>query len=290
MPHVPIPPAPLPDSLVEAVREHAAGRRQAAEPRDAATVLLLRDGPGGVETYYLLRQRSMAFAAGMAVYPGGGVDARDASADLPWAGPPVSWWAERLGCTQDEARAVVAAAVRETFEESGVLLASEPGSQAVVPTLGDVWEADRAACETRACSLSELLTRRGLVLRSDLLAPWDAWLTPEIEPRRYRTWFLVAALPEGCATRDVSGESSSVEWAPAGAQAARAETGEVAMMPPTYLTSLEVGVFDSVAAVLADGAGRRLEMFCPQPVETDGEWRFRYPDRLRRLLVARGRA
>ncbi|WP_206055627.1 NUDIX hydrolase [Nocardioides sp. GY 10127] len=294
MPHVPLPPTPLPPELVEAAREVAAGRRTPAAPRDAATVLLLRDGPGGVETYYLLRQRSMAFAAGMAVYPGGGVDPRDADGDVPWAGPSPARWADRLGCTESEARAVVCAAVRETFEESGVLLAAPDGSADVVRTddEGDLagWEADRAALESRDLALGDLLRRRGLVLRSDLLHPWDAWTTPELEPRRYRTWFLAAALPAGQATRDVSGESTSVEWAPALGQAERAEAGEVAMMPPTYLTSLEAGSFATVADALADASGRDLTLFTPVPHETDDGWFFRYPDRLERLLAARGRA
>ena len=75
-------------------------------------------------------------------------------------------------------------------------------------------EADRVALETRELSLTEFLARRGLVLRTDLLGAWSGWLTPIFEPKRYRTWFFVAELPEGQRTRDVSSESDHVVWLP----------------------------------------------------------------------------
>ena len=67
----------------------------------------------------------------------------------------------------------------------------------VADTTGDDWEADRVALESRELSLTDFLNRRGLVLRTDLLGVWDAWLTPIFEPKRYRTWFFVASLPDG---------------------------------------------------------------------------------------------
>ena len=80
---------------------------------------------------------------------------------------------------------------------------------------GEDWEADRAALEARELAFTDFLERRGLVLRTDLLGVWAAWLTPVFEPRRYRTWFFVADLPEGQRTRDVSTESDQVTWLPA---------------------------------------------------------------------------
>ena len=154
----------------------------------------------------------MAFAAGMYVFPGGGVDPRDFDHTVGWAGPTAEEWAERLGTDAPMARALVCAAVRETFEESGVLLAGASGDEVVADTTGDDWEADRVALEARELSLTAFLERRGLVLRSDLLGAWAGWLTPVFEPRRYRTWFFVAVLPEGQRTRDVSSESASVTW------------------------------------------------------------------------------
>ncbi|HEX5402792.1 MAG TPA: NUDIX hydrolase, partial [Pseudonocardiaceae bacterium] len=99
------------------------GDQPPAVPRHAATVILARDGAAGIEVFLLRRVMGMAFAGGMTVFPGGGVDQRDADASVAWTGPPADWWAERFGCEPGLARALVCAAVRETFEESGVLLA-----------------------------------------------------------------------------------------------------------------------------------------------------------------------
>jgi 8-oxo-dGTP pyrophosphatase MutT (NUDIX family) len=286
---IPLPPVPLPERLVAVAREFEDGRQAPADPRNAATVLLMRPSAQGPEVYYLRRQVSMDFAGGMCVYPGGGVDPRDFDADVAWAGPPPAEWASRLGCDEETARALVCAAVRETFEESGVLLAGTSETNVVADTTADDWEADRVALESRVLSMTDFLNRRGLVLRTDLLGVWDAWLTPVFEPKRYRTWFFVALLPEGQVTRDVSTESSSVAWIPARAAAEQADAGELALMPPTYLTSLEVGEHASPEEVLAVAASRSVEMFCPSVEPLDEGWTLSMPDRLRPLVAARRR-
>jgi 8-oxo-dGTP pyrophosphatase MutT (NUDIX family) len=277
----------LPPALVEHAREFAEGRRTPAEPRDAATVVLMRASDAGPSVYLLRRQTSMAFAGGMCVFPGGGVDPRDFDHGVGWAGPAPEEWASRLGTSQDLARALVCAAVRETFEESGVLLAGPSGSEVVADTTGDDWEADRQALEAKDLALTALLERRGLVLRTDLLGVWAAWCTPEFEPRRFRTWFFVAVLPEGQRTRDVSSESSSVTWMPALGACDAVDAGELGMMPPTYLTCLEVGQHASPAEVLEAAEGRTVEMFTPA-VEGEGEAAsMTVPERLWPLAEAR---
>jgi hypothetical protein len=138
--------------------------------------------------------------------------------------------------------------------------------------------------------MTEFLNRRGLVLRTDLLGTWDGWLTPVFEPKRYRTWFFVALLPEGQRTRDVSSESSEVTWLPAREAAAGADAGEVLMLPPTYLTCLEIGVFDEPADVLAAADDRSVEMFTPTVEPLDDGYTLSMPDRLRPLVTERRRA
>ncbi len=282
---IPLPPVHLPEELVAVAREYADGVRQPAEPRTAATVILMRPSEDGPEVYYMRRQVSMDFAAGMAVFPGGGVDPRDFDTTVAWAGPPPAAWAARLGCDEEMARALVCAAVRETFEESGVLLAGPSASEVVADTTSDDWESDRVALESRELSMTEFLTRRGLVLRTDLLGVWDAWLTPEFEPRRYRTWFFVAVLPEGQRTRDVSSESSSVSWIPARVALRQADAGELAMMPPTYLTSMEVGTHSSPEEVLAAAHARSVGMFMPTVEPLGDGFTLSLPDRLRPMLA-----
>ncbi|MFE6511094.1 NUDIX hydrolase [Nocardioides sp. NPDC057767] len=289
---IPIPPVRLGDDIVALAGEYAEGVRTPVEPRDAATVLLLRPGSSsGPEVYLLRRQLTMGFAAGMAVFPGGGVDVRDAELpDACWAGPSAPEWARRLGVDESRARALVAAAVRETFEECGVLLAGASADAVVSDVSGADWEADRVALESRSLSLTELLTRRGLVLRTDLLAPWAAWTTPVFEPKRFATWFFVARLPEGQVTRDVSSESSSVHWLSAAEAVDQVEAGELAMMPPTYLNCLEVASIGSEDDVLSAAAERELTMFTPAVTAVDGGHALSMMPLHASLVAGRGRS
>ena len=281
---------PLPDRLIEQARSYASGEATPAEPRNAATVVLLRDSAAGPEAYLLVRQTSMAFAGGMCVFPGGGVDPRDFDDELEdrglWAGPAPAMWAQRLGCDEAMARALVCAAVRETFEESGVLLAGPDDSSVVADTTGDDWEAERVALESRELSLTAFLEDRGLVLRSDLLGAWAGWLTPVFEPRRFRTWFFVARLPEGQVTRDVSTEASSVTWRPVLDAVRAAEAQEIMMMPPTWLTCLDIGQHADVDAVLAEGSHRTVEMFTPEVVADGEEFVLSSPPQYADLLAS----
>jgi 8-oxo-dGTP pyrophosphatase MutT (NUDIX family) len=282
---------PLPAALVEQAAAYASGEMTPVEPRNAATVVLMRPSTGtadGPEVYLLRRQASMAFAAGMCVFPGGGVDPRDFDHAVAWAGPSPASWAEKLGTDEATARALVCAAVRETFEESGVLLAGTSPTSVVEDTTGDEWEAVRLALEGRSLAFTDFLEQRGLVLRTDLLGAWSAWLTPVFEPRRYRTWFFVATLPTGQLTRDVSTESSSVTWMGALDAASAVDAGELLMLPPTYLTCLEVGLHASPRDVLVAAADRPpVELFMPEVEGSGDSASLSIPERLRTLVEQR---
>lgn len=249
----------LPASWAERIAALRRGDLAPVEPRLASTVVLLRQGRTAPTEAYLLRRRaSMAFAGGMYAYPGGGVDPRDGAAGIGWAGPSAEEWGARLGCPAETARAVVCAAVRETFEESGVLLAGADPFSVVADVSGDAWRADRAALEAHELSFAEFLTRRGLVLRSDLLGGWARWVTPEFEDRRYDTWFFVAVVPEGQRTAEVPGEADRVEWLAPAEAVARAEAGQYLMLPPTVTTLRELAGFGSPTEALAAAVGRSL--------------------------------
>ena len=262
----------LPEAAVAHVRALASGAVSPAEPRHASTVVLLRDRPEGMQAYLLRRTRTMAFAAGMYVFPGGSVDPRDETlADEAWAGPPPAAWAGLLSADEALTKALVCAAVRETFEESGVLLAGTGPDDVVADTTGDDWEIDRAALVDHSLSFAAMLDRRGLVLRADLLRPWAHWITPEVEPKRFDTRFFVAALPTGQRTRDVGGEADRVAWVrPADALAA-ADSGEMGMLPPTAFTLSELATYDDVAAVLAAGTERDVKPVLPKIVVGDDD-------------------
>jgi 8-oxo-dGTP pyrophosphatase MutT (NUDIX family) len=193
----------------------------------------------------------MAFAPGAMVFPGGSVDARDADEDVAWAGPDAAAWGEILSVPPGLARALVCAAVRETFEESGVLLAGGSADSVVADTTSPDWERDRQALLDRSVSLAELLARRGLVVRSDLLRAWARWITPVVEPRRFDARFFVAALPAGQRTRDVSGEATAVAWIEPAAALAAGRAGEIQLWPPTAVSLAELAASRDVGTALS---------------------------------------
>jgi 8-oxo-dGTP pyrophosphatase MutT (NUDIX family) len=259
-------------------REVLAGRVSAAVPRDAATVMLLRpaggapgEGQPGLQVYMLRRTSSMAFAPGAYVFPGGSVDERDAHAGVGWAGPSAADWGRMLDAPPELAQALVCAAVRETFEESGVLLAGPDAGTVVADTSGEDWESDRRGLLAGSVPLAGLLRRRGLVLRSDLLSPWSRWITPVTEPRRYDTRFFTAALPAGQRARHVGGEADATAWVEPGEALAAAGRGEISLLPPTAVTLAQLRDCGQVSLVLA--AERHITALMPEViVDGDAVW------------------
>jgi 8-oxo-dGTP pyrophosphatase MutT (NUDIX family) len=233
----------------------------------------LRDGAAdGVEVFLIRRVLGMPFAGGVTAYPGGGVDPRDADRDLAWAGTPPAGWARSFGCSEPLAQALVCAAVRETFEEVGVLLASAAGG-AVLPTVDEGWEAERRGLLDRTHSLAEVLQRRELVLRADLLRPWAHWITPEGEVRRYDTRFFVAAIPSDVDPQNVGTEADEAIWVDARHALSEWDSGSRPMLPPTVQTLRDVAEHSSVAEVLASAPSGLVSTVNPRlDHDGDGTW------------------
>ncbi|MFC8436081.1 NUDIX hydrolase [Streptomyces sp. NPDC057253] len=262
----------------ERIRALAEGDLVPVVPRRAATVMLLKDTAAGTVVHMLRRRASMAFAGGAYAYPGGGVDPRDDEHQIHWAGPTRAWWAARLGVDETAAQAIVCAAVRETYEEAGVLLAGPTPESVVGDTTGAEWEADRAALVARELSFAGFLERRGLVLRSDLLGVWTRWITPEFESRRYDTWFFVAALPEGQRTRNASTEADRTVWIRPEDAAEGYDKGELLMMPPTIATLRQIAGYGTAADVVAAAPGRDLTPVLAQARLEDGQIVLSWPE------------
>lgn len=244
-----------------------------APAKDAATVMLVRDTDSGLEVFLMRRVHGMAFAGGMTVFPGGGVDRRDADTSLAWHGPPPAWWASRFSCDIGLARALVCAAVRETFEESGVLLAG-PSEDTVVSDVRPYAEA-RAQLVNRELSLAGFLAEAGLVLRADLLRPWSDWVTPEAETRRFDARFFLAALPRGQRADGETTEASSVHWQRPGDALDDWQAGRVGLLPPTWATLAELEECPTVADAMR--RDRVIEKLMPKVVRDDRGLRIVLP-------------
>ncbi len=248
-----------------------------AAPLDGARLDGARSPGPAVAVHMLRRRTSMPFAAGAYAYPGGGIDPRDDDLLVGWAGPSRAEWAVRLGVDEAAAQAIVCAAVRETYEESGVLLAGPTSNALVSDITGPDWEADRAALIAHELSFAGFLERRGLVLRSDLLGAWARWITPEFEPRRYDTWFFVAALPAGQRTARTSSEADRTVWITPARAVAQFDAGELMMLPPTIATLRELSPYDTVEQVLTAAARRDLAAVMAEARMENGEMVLRWP-------------
>ena len=276
----------LDERLVERIAAIEAGDVAPAVPRDAATVMVVREAAaaGGIEVLMLRRTAAMKFAPGAYVFPGGAVDRGDfpgffggerARTTNAWFGPDAGWFGERLGATPELASALVYAAIRETFEEAGVLFADTKDGQVAVPD-GPSWEAGRAELTTGSLTLAGLLDRHGLMPRADLLTPWARWITPEAEPRRFDTRFFAAALPAGQQVTGHDAESDRVAWLrPADALDA-ARRGEITLLPPTASTLAELAAASGVGDVLV--TERAVVPIQPRLAAEAGEAWLHLPD------------
>jgi len=221
-----------PPELLERARAMVyGGQWDAPDPRPAATLVLLRDTDQGIEVALLQRSAHLGFARGMYVFPGGALDAADADLGDPW----------------------VVAAIRETFEECGVLLA-EPDQH------GDLQE-------LRERDFAEALQELGARPAVGALHPFAHWVTPEVESRRFDTRFYAAALPAGQDLMALTGEHQAVGW-----YRPQDATG-LPMLPPTSAALAEVARFRTVAELL--DVQRQPVPIMPRPVaagEDDIGW------------------
>lgn len=258
-------------------------------PRPAATVMLVRDAPGGISVFLMRRHSAMEFAAGVMVFPGGGVDDRDRNAEIAWVGPPPSWWAQRFGIETDLAEALVCAAARETFEESGVLFAGPAGDPHGIVGDASVYRDSRMALADGTLSFADFLRAENLVLRADLLRPWANWVTPEAErTRRYDTYFFVGALPVGQRADGENTESDRAEWTTPQVAIDDFAAGRTFLLPPTW-TQLDSLAGHTVAEVLS--VERRI-VAVQADVTRDGDnWEFEFfdSDRYNQALHRRSR-
>ncbi|MFW5877074.1 MAG: NUDIX hydrolase [Myxococcota bacterium] len=225
-------------------------------PRDSATVLLLREGEAGFEVFLVRRHGKSAFMGGAHVFPGGTVDPQDRDPAL-WAlasGHSPDTAADALGEEdRDRSMALYCAAIRETFEEAGVLLAAEPAAET------ELRQARRRL--VAGTPFAPLVRELGVGLGLDRLVPHSRWITPVVEPRRYDARFLVAAVPAGQQAEHDRLETTAGAWVTPPAALERERAGEIQLPPPTLRTLEALAAHGSVEAVLREARARR-----PRPI------------------------
>lgn len=244
----------LPERFAEQVENPP---REPVRPRPAATIVLLRDGRDGLEALLVRRSRRSGFVPGSYVFPGGRVDRADADTALieRLDGLTAEAAAERLGARDADPPAVAyyVAALREAFEETGLLVGTRPDG---APPPSAAHDADiervREDLMTDRSGFAEALDRLRCRLAGDAVAYFAHWITPEAEPRRYDTRFFAAAVPDGATARTDPREMTDALWIRPDEALRRLERGRLPMVFPTIRTLERLTAYGSAEQALAE--------------------------------------
>jgi 8-oxo-dGTP pyrophosphatase MutT (NUDIX family) len=230
---------------------------EAAPPRPAASILLLRDGPAGLETFMVVRHHQIDFASGALVFPGGRMEPADAEL------------AASLGSGADPLAPFKVAAIREAFEECGVLIARPRDGDGLVP-------AGRAASLDRAAPFAALMAGEALVPAVDRLVPFAHWITPAFVPKRFDTHFFLALAPSDQALAHDGREAVDSVWIPP--RDALAEQGKrFKLLFPTERNLWKLSAHADAAAALAAARAAPVVTVLPEKIEVDGGPGLRIP-------------
>ena len=231
-------------------------------PRPAATVVILRDGPEGLEVFMVVRHHEIDFASGALVFPGGKVDRQDAD--------PA--WAELAPCeAAADDRAVMVAAARETFEEAGLVLARRRDATRLLDAdaAHALVERYRKGIVANETTFLELMRAENLLLVPDLMVRFAHWITPETQPKRFDTHFLLVAAPvEQLGAHDGS-ESVEGFWISPQQALRDAEAGTRTLLFPTHMNLLKLSRHRTVAEAVATARGNAIVSVTPRVVRTE---------------------
>lgn len=239
---------------------------EVVKPRPASTILLLRDAEARreIEVFMMVRHYEIDFNSGALVFPGGSVDKGDneiiANSALYSGGE---------GMEAGELSFRIAA-IRETFEESGILLARPKGSKALVDArhAGEIEAAHRAALSDGKTSFLKVLAENDLLLALDELVPYAHWITPEGMPKRFDTWFFLAAAPPDQLGAHDGKESTDSIWVSPREALEGGETGRFKLPFPTTRNLIKLGKQDSVKSALDDSRGKDIVTVTPVMTKT----------------------
>jgi 8-oxo-dGTP pyrophosphatase MutT (NUDIX family) len=232
-----------------------------ATPRSAATLILLRDGMRGLETMMIERHAGLSFAPGALVFPGGCLSCDDhtggSDGDLP----------------------LRMAAVRECFEECGILLARNRKDSSLLDAGHTAWLVERYRRRLLEGDLafSDMLASEGLIAAHDLLVPFGHWVTPEIRPKRFDTLFFLAPAPPGQFAEPDGSEVVRCLWDHPQAILQAADNGQARLIFATRMNLARLSQCATVTEALADASRQPVIRITPQYIENDDGAELRIP-------------
>jgi 8-oxo-dGTP pyrophosphatase MutT (NUDIX family) len=254
---------------------------EAVTPRPASTVLLLREAAGTgddrrrgvIEVFMMVRHHEIEFSSGALVFPGGSVEQGDHEII---AHPELYSGGEGLDANSLSFRI---AAIRETFEESGILLARPRGSRALVDAkhASLIEAASRAALSEGKITFLKVLIENSMVLALDELVPYAHWITPVGMSKRFDTWFFLAAAPPEQVGAHDGRESTDSIWLSPHEALAGGESGRFKVPFPTTRNLIKLGKQPNVKAALEDSRGRPVVTVMPVMTRVNGGRQLRIP-------------
>lgn len=243
--------------------------------RPAATVVMLRDAPRGLEVFLIKRHGLSDVLGGAYVFPGGKVDSGDALLDMQ---AHLDAQPDRLHAVLGEpqleslaAAGIYVTALREAFEETGVLYAQGADSALAA-------QATALLREGRA--FDEVIALLRLRLKASELIPWSRWITPRVpsvSSKRFDTRFFVAAVPPGQQATHDNHEATESTWLSPRDALQQYWNRTIELAPPQIMSLVHLARHDSVASVLAQARGRLPPLIQPEPFELDGTRVLCYP-------------
>ena len=243
-------------------------------PRAASTILLLRDSAAGeIEIFMMVRHYEIDFNSGALVFPGGSVDKGDKEII---ATPALYSGGEGF----DEATlSFRIAAIRETFEESGILLARAKGSGTPVDArrAGELADKHRVALNEHKISFLSILADNGLQLALDTLVPYAHWITPEGMPKRFDTWFFLAAAPPDQLGAHDGRESTDSIWVSPREAVEGGESGRFKLPFPTTRNLIRLAKQPTVQAAMEHARGMSIVTVMPVMTKTETGRQLRIP-------------
>ena len=254
--------------------------------RPAATVVLLRDTPSGLEVFLMKRHSRSDVLGGAYVFPGGKVDAADAELDMAahLDQPPVLLHAglNESGISPQTAGGLYVAAMREVFEESGVLFAQGAGGQAVDCAAAAVLLRDGQA-------FNAMVKQMALRLRTRSLVPWTRWITPtspSVMNKRFDTRFFVSSVPAGQVAVHDDVETTDSLWLSPRSALVQYWAGQIELAPPQIMSLVQLDRHASVGSVLLEARSRLPPLIAPEPFDEDGGRVICYPGDARHSVPA----
>ncbi|MCW5729369.1 MAG: NUDIX hydrolase [Alphaproteobacteria bacterium] len=238
------------------------GQPAARSPIPSSTILLLRDGPAGLEVFMVKRHREVDFASGALVFPGGKVDRRDADPDL------LERARTAMPETDEEELCFRIAAIREAFEECAILLCRRGGRLIGATEADDIAARHRDRLNAGAIGFGDIVRAEDLVPACDLLVPFARWVTPVNLPKRFDTWFYLAAAPEDQVTAHDGREAVDSVWISPLALLREAEAKRATVVFATRMNLAKLGRSATVPAAMAAARADRIVTVMPEFGET----------------------